>query len=129
MFFEDIENHFNSNIRLYAVRSIGKKYVEDVLSKSHIDKEKPNWVLYPIDWSKRFTPGEFQTILVLHLQFANVNYFTLEGIPDPAAIETLLREIEIGLWDNYLFFEYESFQNVLTTQQMLNSSVSQESSL
>lgn len=137
LFFEDIDNYFNSNSRLYAVRSVGKKYVEDVLSRSHIDKENPNMIIYPMDWSKRFTPGEFQTILVLHMQLANVNYFTLEGIPDTAAIETLLREIEIGLWDNYLFFEYESFQNVraqsslanavqnvLATQQMQNSSVS-----
>lgn len=138
LFFEDIENHFNSNIRLYTVRSVGKKYVEDVLSKSHIDKENPNMIIYPIDWSKRFTPGEFQTILVLHMQLANTNYFTVEGTSNGDEIETLLREIEIGLWDNYLFFEYESFQNVraqsslanavqsvLATQQMLNSNVSQ----
>lgn len=138
LFFEDIENYFNSNIRLYAVRSVGKKYVEEVLSKSHIDKENPMTIIYPVDWSKNFTPGEFQTIIVLHMQLANINYFTSEGVSSNDAIETLLREIEIGLWDNYLFFEYESFQNVraqsslayavqnvLATQQMLSSNVPQ----
>lgn len=138
LFYEDIETYFTSNLRLFAVRSVGKKYVEKVLSKSHIDKDNPNMIIYPIDWSKHFTPGEFQTILVLHMQLANINYFTVEGISNSAAIETLLREIEIGLWDNYLFFEYESFQNVraqcslantvqnvLVTQQMQNGIVSQ----
>ena len=138
LFFEDIENYFNSNVRLYAVRSVGKKYVEEVLSKSHIDKENPMMIIYPIDWSKNFTPGEFQTIIVLHMQLANINYFTSEGVSNSDAIEALLREIEIGLWDNYLFFEYESFlnvraqcslanvvQNVLVTQQMQNGNVSQ----
>ena len=74
----------------------------------------------------------------LHMQLANTNYFTSEGVSNSAAIDTLLREIEIGLWDNYLFFEYESFQNikaqsslasavqnVLVSQQMMNNEVSQ----
>lgn len=121
LFFEDIDNYFNSNIRLYAVRSVGKKYVEEVLSKSHIDKDNPNMIIYPIDWSKRFTPGEFQTILVVHMQLANINYFTADGTPNTAAIETLLREIEIGLWDNYLFYEYESFQNVRAQSSLANA--------
>lgn len=138
LFFEDIENYFNSNIRVYAVRGVGKKYVEEVLSKSHIDKENPNLIIYPIGWTQNFTPGEFQTTMVLHMQLANTNYFTSEGVSNSAAIDTLLREIEIGLWDNYLFFEYESFQNikaqsslasavqnVLVSQQMMNNEVSQ----
>jgi hypothetical protein len=112
--------------------------VEEVLSKSHIDKENPNLIIYPIGWTQNFTPGEFQTTMVLHMQLANTNYFTSEGVSNSAAIDTLLREIEIGLWDNYLFFEYESFQNikaqsslasavqnVLVSQQMMNNEVSQ----
>lgn len=27
-------------------------------------------------------------------------------------INTLLREIEIGLWDSYLFWDYDSFMNI-----------------
>lgn len=121
LFFEDIENYFNSNIRLYAVRSVGKKYVEDVLSKSHIDKANPNIIIYPIDWSKHFTLGELQVIIVLQMQLANSKYFKTDGTSDSAAIDMLLREIEIGLWDNYLFFEYESFQNIRAQSSLANA--------
>ena len=134
LFYEDIETYFTSNLRLYAVRSVGKKYVETVLSKSHIDKDDLTMIKYPIDWFKEFTPGELQTILVMHMRLANTDYFTKEGNSDMNAIKTLLREIEIGLWDNYLFFEFESFQNIkaqsnlanavqtaITTQQMMNN--------
>ncbi len=121
LFFEDIENYFNSNIRLYAVRSVGKKYVEEVLLRSHIDKANPNMIIYPIEWFKNFSPGELQTILVIHMQLANTNYFTSEGIANEKAIETLLREMEIGLWDSYLFFEYESFLNIKAQSNLANA--------
>ena len=120
LFFEDIETYFNSNIRLYAVRSVGKKYVEEVLSRGHIDKENPNTIIYPIEWFKKFSPGELQTIMVIHMQLANINYFTPEGTANKKAIDTLLREIEIGLWDSYLFFEYESFQNIKAQSNLAN---------
>lgn len=112
LFFMDIESYFTSNLRLNAVRNVGKKYVEEVHAKSYIEKEKPYTIMNPLDWYKQFTPGELQTILVLRTQLSNTDYFSQNGQADPKKIKDLIREIEIGLWDNYLFYDYESFMNV-----------------
>ena len=100
-FFTDIESYFASNLRLNAVRNVGKKYVEVVHAKSYVEKEKPDTIINPPDWYKLFTPGELQTILVLRTQLANTDYFSQNGQADSNKIKDLIREIEIGLWDNY----------------------------
>ena len=40
LFFIDIESYFTSNLRLNAVRNVGKKYVEEVQSKSRVENCK-----------------------------------------------------------------------------------------
>ncbi len=119
-FFTDIESYFTSNLRLNAVRNVGKKYVEEVLAKSYIEKENPNTILNPTDWYKQFTPGEFHTTLVLRTQLANADYFSQNGHADTKKINDLIREIEIGLWDNYLFYDYESFMNIRAQHNLAN---------
>lgn len=119
-FFTDIESYFTSNLRLNAVRNAGRKYVEEVHAKSYIEREKPDTIINPSDWYKQFTPGELQTILVLRTQLANTDYFSQNGQADAKKIKDLIREIEIGLWDNYLFYDYESFMNVRAQHNLAN---------
>lgn len=120
LFFADIESYFTSNLRLNAVRNIGKKYVEEVHAKSRVDKENPRRIINPDNWNQLFTPGELQTIFVLRTQLANTSYFTNDGNADMKKINTLVSEIEIGLWDNYLFFDYESFSNIVAQHNLAN---------
>ena len=112
LFFEDIESYFTSNLRLNAVRNVGKKYVGEPLSKSYLRRGTPDQIVRPDDWYKSYTPGELQTIFVLSKQLANSSYFLSDGKIDREKIGVLIREIEIGLWDTYLFWEYESYQNI-----------------
>ena len=119
-FFTDIESYFTSNLRLNAVRNVGKKYVEEVHAKSYIENEKPNTIINPANWYRQFTPGELQTILVLRTQLANTDYFSQNGQVDHKKIKDLIREIEIGLWDNYLFYDYESFMNIRAQHNLAN---------
>ncbi len=42
----------------------------------------------------------------------NSDYFKGDGNPDNDKIDVLIKEIEIGLWDNYLFWDYDSYQNM-----------------
>ena len=44
-FFTDIESYFASNLRLNAVRNVGKKYVEEVHAKSYIEKGNPYTII------------------------------------------------------------------------------------
>lgn len=120
LFFIDIESYFTSNLRLNAVRNVGKKYVEEVQSKSRVEKDAPNTIVSQPDWHKVFSPGELQIIFVLRIQLANTAYFMPDGNADPVKMKTLIREIEIGLWDNYLFWEYESYQNIRAQHNLAN---------
>lgn len=120
LFFIDIESYFTSNLRLNAVRTVGKKYVEEVQSKSRVEKDAPNTIVSQPDWHKVFSPGELQIIFVLRIQLANTAYFLPDGNADPVKMKTLIREIEIGLWDNYLFWEYESYQNIRAQHNLAN---------
>ncbi len=120
LFFIDIESYFTSNLRLNAVRNVGKKYVEEVQSKSRVEKDAPNTIVSQPDWHKVFSPGELQIIFVLRVQLANTAYFLPDGNADPVKMKTLIREIEIGLWDNYLFWEYESYQNIRAQHNLAN---------
>ena len=120
LFFIDIESYFISNLRLNAVRNVGKKYVEEVQSKSRVEKDAPNTIVSQPDWHKVFSPGELQIIFVLRIQLANTAYFLPDGNADPVKMKTLIREIEIGLWDNYLFWEYESYQNIRAQHTLAN---------
>ena len=120
LFFIDIESYFISNLRLNAVRNVGKKYVEEVQSKSRVEKDAPNTIVSQPDWHKVFSPGELQIIFVLRIQLANTAYFLPDGNADPVKMKTLIREIEIGLWDNYLFWEYESYQNIRAQHKLAN---------
>ena len=120
LFFIDIESYFTTNLRLNAVRNVGKKYVEEVQSKSRVEKDAPNTIVSQPDWHKVFSPGELQIIFVLRIQLANTAYFLPDGNADPVKMKTLIREIEIGLWDNYLFWEYESYQNIRAQHNLAN---------
>lgn len=120
LFFTDIESYFTTNLRLNAVRNVGKKYVEEVHAKSWVEKEKPDTIMNPADWHKQFTPGELQTILVLRTQLASTDYFSQSGQADSKKIKDLIREIEIGLWDNYLFYDYEYFMNIRAQHNLAN---------
>lgn len=111
-FYVDVESYFTANLRLNAIRNIGKRYVTDVLEKSHIDKDNPNLINNPFNWWSSFSQGELQTILVLRDLLVGWNYFSADGAPDKVKTQKLIKEIEIGLWDNYLFWDYESFANV-----------------
>lgn len=120
-FYTDIESYFTSNLRLNAVRNAGKKYVKEVLANSCIDKSNSNVIINPDDWSKRLTPGELQTILVLRHQLANTDYFLTNGNADLEKIKILIREIEIGLWDNYLFYDYDAFMSIRAQSSLANA--------
>ena len=119
LFFMDVESYFTANLRVKAVREVGKKYVNEVLKHSTINIREQK-IIYPFEWDKKFTPGEIQTVLVLIARVNNSDYFKGNGEPDNDKIDILIKEIEIGLWDNYLFWDYDSYQNMRSQNSLAN---------
>ncbi len=126
LFFNDIESYFSNNLRLNSVREVGKKYVQNVLAKSKFEtNDQGGRVNLPDSWDNNFTQGEINIILVLANQLMSNKYFQSNGSPDTKSIELLISEIEIGLWDNYLFWEYEAYANVKAQKEMSQMLISQ----
>lgn len=117
LFFSDIESYFSANLRLNSVREIGKKYVKTVLDKSKYDKAS-NMINRQEQWHDSFTQGELNSIFVLAGQLNSSKYFNEQGNPDETAIAKLVAEIEVGIWDNYLFWEYEAYTNVVAQKNL-----------
>jgi len=134
LFFIDAERYFGANRQYITIRELGKRYVREVLAKSHYNSETKQTNYNP-DWYKTFGLGEYLSLRYLHEQACFDVLYDQNGNAIPEKIEQILHEIDMGLWDNYLFGNYEmyknaksqiemanAFQKVLTQQQQMNMS-------
>ena len=111
MFFSDVDAYFSSNTRLLAVRAVAKKYVDMDYSKCKCDLN--NMVVnHPLALSEQFTPGELNILNVFRARSCWPDYFDKNGNAIPKKMEELKKEIDLGLWDTYLFWDWESYQNM-----------------
>lgn len=117
LFYLDPDTYFASNYTLFAMRNAGKRYVSEVLSKSKVDVEK-NILIEPVDLGQVFSLGEFKAIQVLRDQVRDQMYFDKNGQPIKEKIDSLIKDIELGLWDSYLMWNYETYLNNKVQIQM-----------
>jgi hypothetical protein len=118
LFYLDPDSYFATNT-FFAKRSIAKKYVKEILSKSRSDKN--HMVSYPNNWSNSFGIGEFQTLRVFHEQVCFDYLYDSNGIPIPEILEQIMHEIDMGLWDNSLQLNYEAFKSIKSQIEMNNT--------
>lgn len=111
LFFSDVDAYFTSNTRLLAVRAVAKKYIDEDFSKSQCDK-KNKVVNHPMNLSLQFTPGELNILNVFRTRSCWEDYFDENGKAIPEKMEEFKKEIDLGLWDTYLFWDWESYQNM-----------------
>ena len=111
LFYLDPDTYFASNFTLFAMRNAGKKYVSEILAKSKVDT-KSNQLTEPVELGAVFSLGEFKAIQVLRDQVRDQMYFDKNGQPIKEKIDTLLKDIDLGLWDSYLMWNYENYQSV-----------------
>lgn len=118
LFYEDVEKHFSSNLRLNTLRELAKRYVNRVMKNSRYNNGE---IIDPKNWeSMYFTPGEIQAILVFHKRVHDRLYYEDNGNLKSDIIDKLINEIEIGLWDNYLFWDYATHQNMQSQNMLAN---------
>ena len=117
LFFLDAETYFSSNLQFTAIREVGKRYVKEVLSKSIYNKETKQ-VTYPDGWVTLFGLGEYYAVRILHEQACTDLLYDQKGNARPEKIEQMLREIDMGIWDNCLFGNYEMYRNAKAQIEM-----------
>lgn len=117
LFYTDPDTYFASNFTLFAMRNAGKKYVKEILAKSKVNMET-KVLTEPAELGTVFTLGEYKAIQVLREQVRDQMYFDKNGEPIRDKIDTLLKDIDLGLWDSYLMWNFENYQSVKAQIQM-----------
>ena len=111
MFFSDVDEYFSSNSRLYATRAVAKKYVDVDLSKSRLNKDTQQ-IIHPDLATNLFTPGELNVLYVFRYHTNLDTYFDGAGSAIQSKMQQIKKEIDLGLWDTYLFWDWEAYQSV-----------------
>lgn len=117
LFYIDPDTYFASNFTLFAMRNAGKKYVKEILARSRVNTET-KVLTEPVEMGSIFTLGEFKAIQVLREQVRDQMYFDKNGQPIKEKIDSLLKDIDLGLWDSYLMWNYENYQSVKAQVQV-----------
>ena len=120
LFFIDAESYFGANRQYITVREVGKRYVREVLAKSHYNSETKQTTYNP-DWVKTFGLGEYLSLRYLHEQACFDVLYDQNGNAISEKIDQILHEIDLGLWDNYLFGNYEMYKNAKSQIEMANA--------
>jgi hypothetical protein len=118
LFYQDPDTYFAANYTIFAMRNAGKKYVNEILSKMIVNPETKQFKEPVSDLSRLFTLGEFKAIQVLREQIRDQMYFDDKGHPIKEKLDTLIKDIDLGLWDSYLMWNFEAYQSVKMQTQM-----------
>lgn len=122
-FYQDPESYFSSDYRIRALRNLGKRFVKEVVSSSKKEKDTSN-IIFSQDISTIFTSGELRTLQVIRQVLFFSDDYDNQGNFKKERINSLIKEIEMGLWDNYLLMPAETFYSLIA-QNNLNTQVSQ----
>lgn len=121
LFHIDPEKYFDDNIRQKSLRSVAKLWVQEVLVNSTISEDR-QIVTYPKDWFNAFTLGERYALCVMKERISTEEYFNSNNQIDKKKITDLLRDIDCGLWDNCLYWDYTNYRSVISATS-LNATV------
>lgn len=119
LFFSDVETYFSSNTRLMAVRAVAKKYVDIDFAYCYYDKQKDQ-IMHTKIATDLFTPGKLNILAVFKLRSSWDTFFDLNGKVILEKLNNLKKEIDLGIWDTYLFWDSESYLNIQTQNRMAN---------
>ena len=67
-----------------------------------------------------FTPGELNILTVFKLRSSWDTFFDENGKVVQEKLDNLKKEIDLGIWDTYLFWDSESYLNIQTQNKMAN---------
>ena len=111
-FFMDADKYFSENLIIETRRSIAKKYVNEVMTKTTMTDTTT--FSSKNDWGSIFTQGELNVIWFFRKYTASPFYYNEKTkIMEECKRDNLIKEIDIGLWDNYLQWDNQAFENMI----------------
>lgn len=117
LFYIDPDSYFSDNIRLSTLRSVSKRWVKDVFSKSRLDLST-RLINYPNKWFENFTWAEKLGTAVFRERIAIEDYYTNEGNIKEGATKEICTDIDRGLWDSCFFWDIENYHSVTATSSL-----------
>jgi len=110
LFFTDVDIYFSEGLRRKAMRDTAKKFVNEIMKKSSLNMDNNN-----IDYHgliNNLTIGEFNVIAVLRIETYKREFYNNNGDANIQSMDELVRDIDRGLWDRYLGWDYDSYMNI-----------------
>lgn len=111
LFFLDPDSYFDDNIRVRTLRALAARWTNDVFRKSTCDFEK-HVVLFPDNWFADFSLGERLVLGVYKERVCSEEFYDKQGYPIDNKVDQLVRDVDLGLWDNCLFWDYMAYSNL-----------------
>lgn len=124
LFYIDPETYFSDNIRLNTLRSISKRWINEVFANAVLDRENER-IIYPDKWFEQFTWAENLNIAVFKERIGIKGYFADNGKIKKGAIKEICSDIDRGLWDGCFYWDIENYNNVTATNSLLNTAINQ----
>ena len=122
LFYLDPDTYFKADMRIKTLRALAVRWVEEVFINSTYTQDDKT-VHYPQDWFKEFSWGEKWALAVFKQRVSVEEYFDEKGNALPMKMAKLVKELDLGLWDGCLFWDYENYQSMKSTND-LNSTLS-----
>ena len=119
LFYEDPDKYFSDNMRIYTLRELAKRFIEDTLGHSTYKPEEEK-IWYPDNWLTSYSWGEKKALFVFRSQVTSSVYFHNDGTPDQDKLSQLQTEVDTGLWDNYLLWVAETYDNLSSGTNLSN---------
>ena len=110
---------FSENLRIYTLRELAKRFVENTLGHSTYKQEEEK-ILFPDNWLTSYSWGEKKALWVFKSQVTSSVYFHKDGTPDQDKLSQLKTEVDTGLWDNYLLWVAEAYDNLSSGTNLSN---------
>lgn len=119
LFYQDPDKYFTENLRIETLRNLAKRFVNNTLGNSTYKKSE-EMIYYPESWLTTYSWGEKKAIWVFKCQVTSSMYFHIDGTPDKGKLDELKTEISTGLWDNYLLWTQEAYDNLVQGSNLTN---------
>lgn len=123
LFFLDAESYFNDNLRIKTLRFLAKKYVNEFIIPSELDRDKLE-INFPYKLSEKFSYLEINAILVFKKLTLSDEFYNKNNKVNMEKVQQLISDIDRGLCDMYLNTDINVYNNICNQNRIAEINIS-----